>query len=57
MENTNNIIKDENKPKKVYYEARKRASRAFYDRNKENEEYKQKNREKAKRAYEKIKNI
>ena len=54
MENTN-IINDEIKPKKVYYEAQKRASRAFHDRNKDNEEYKQKNRDKAKRAYEKNK--
>ena len=55
MENTNNITNDEIKPKKVYYEAQKRASRAFHDRNKDNEEYKQKNRDKAKRAYEKNK--
>ena len=55
MENTNNIINDKIKPKKVYYEAQKRASRAFHDRKKDNEEYKQKNREKAKRAYEKNK--
>jgi hypothetical protein len=42
---------------KRYIMKHKKASTAFHDRNKDNEEYKQKNREKAKRAYEKIKNI
>jgi hypothetical protein len=57
MENTNNIINDEIKPKKVYYEAQKRASRAFHDRNKDNEEYKQKIEIKQKEHMKKIKNI
>jgi hypothetical protein len=55
MEHNDNIISIENKPKKVYYEAQKKASIAFHNRNKDNEEYKQKNRDKAKKAYEKDK--
>ncbi len=46
MENTNTIINnnkdDENKHK--YLEARRRAARAFHERNKDNEVYKQKQR-------------
>ncbi len=56
MENTDNIINIEIKPKKVYYEAQKKASRAFHDRNKDNEEYKQKKTEiKQKKSQEKDK--
>jgi len=49
MENTiiNNI-----KPKKPCTEAQKRAARAFQERNKNNEEYKQKQRANSKRCYE-----
>jgi hypothetical protein len=47
MENTNTIINnnkdDENKNK--YLEARRRAAKAFHERNKDNEVYKQKQRE------------
>ena len=57
MENTDNIINDEIKPKKLYTKAQQKASKAYHERNKDNEEYKQRNRDKAKRAYEKIKNI
>ena len=52
MENTNTIInnkEDENKNK--YLEARRRAARAFYERNKDNEVYKQKQRANSKRVY------
>jgi hypothetical protein len=52
MENTNTIInnkEDENKYK--YLEARRRAARAFHERNKDNEAYKQKQRENSKRVY------
>ena len=64
MENTNNETIDTNnetidnneiKPKKVNYEARRKATRAFYERNKDNEEFKKKHRENAKKAYEKDK--
>jgi len=49
MENTiiNNI-----KPKKPCTEAQKRAEKAFYQRNKDNKEYKQKQRANSKRCYE-----
>ena len=53
MENTNinnNPINDEIKPKK-YLEARRKAARAFHERNKDNEEYRQKQRENSKRIY------
>ncbi len=53
MENTNINNNDEIKPKKVYYEAHKKASKAYHERNKDNEEYKQRNKDKAKRSYEK----
>ena len=52
MENTyinNNNKEDENKLKNL--EARRRAARAFHDRNKDNEVYKQKQRENSKRVY------
>ena len=52
MENiyiNNNNKEDENKLK--YLEARRRAARAFHDRNKDNEVYKQKQRENSKRVY------
>ena len=55
MENTNNIINDEIKPKRTYTDAQLRAVKAFRERNKDSEEYKQRNRDKAKRAYEKNK--
>ena len=57
MENINNdtIDNNKNKPKKINYEARRKASRAFHERNKDNEEYKKKQRENAKKAYEKDK--
>ncbi len=53
MENTNTIINnnkdDENKQK--YLKARRRAAKAFHERNKDNEVYKQKQREISKRVY------
>ena len=53
MENTiinnNNNKDDENKYK--YLEARRRAAKAFHERNKDNEVYKQKQRENSKRVY------
>jgi hypothetical protein len=57
MENTNNNNNNtEDKPKKSKYtEAHKRAARAFHERNKDNEEYRRKQRENAKRMYEKDK--
>ena len=55
MENTNTIINDEIKPKRTYTEAQLRAVKAFRERNKDSEEYKQRNRDKAKKAYEKNK--
>jgi len=56
MENTNTIINNkEDEKKQKNLEARRRAARAFHERNKDNEEYKQRNRDKAKRAYEKNK--
>jgi hypothetical protein len=56
MENTyinNNNKEDENKLKNL--EARRRAARAFHERNKDNEVYKQKQRENSKREYQKTK--
>jgi hypothetical protein len=55
MENTNNIINDEIKPKKLYTKAQQEASKAYHERNKDNEEYKQRNRDKARRAHAKKK--
>ena len=57
MENTKNINEEEIKPKRVYTKAQQKASKVYHEKNKDNEEYKQRNRGKAKRAYEKIKNI
>jgi len=48
MNNTNIEIK----PKKLCSEAQKRASKAYYARKKEDEEYKQKMRQNSKRVYE-----
>ena len=55
MENNdiNNNNNGEVKPKRVYTKAQQKASKAYHERNKDNEEYKQRNRDKAKRAYEK----
>jgi hypothetical protein len=55
MENTNNI-NDETKAKKVYYESQK-ASRAFPDRNKDNEEYKQEIEKRKRKHMKNSKNI
>jgi hypothetical protein len=57
MENTNINNNDEIKPKRVYTKAQQKASKVYHEKNKDNEEYKQKNRDKAKRAYEKKNNI
>ena len=54
--NDNNVgTQTEIKVKKPLSEAQRRASRAFYDKHKNTEEYKQKNREHAKKQYEKDK--
>ena len=50
MENTNNIINDEIKPKKVYTEAQITAVKAFHERHRNSEEYKIKRRENSKKA-------
>ena len=56
MENTdiNNNNKDTERLNKLL-EARRRAARAFHERNKDNEVYKQKQRDNAKRVYQKDK--
>jgi hypothetical protein len=56
MENTdiNNNNKDAERLNKLL-EARRRAARAFHERNKDNEVYKQKQRDNAKRVYQKDK--
>ena len=56
MENTdiNNDNKDAERLNKLL-EARRRAARAFHERNKDNEVYKQKQRDNAKRVYQKDK--
>ena len=52
MENTDNIINNkEDERKNKCLEARRRAARAFHERNKDNEVYKQKQRENSKRVY------
>jgi hypothetical protein len=52
MENTNTIINNkEDEKKQKYLEARRRAARAFHERNKDNEVYKQKQRDNSKRVY------
>ena len=55
MENTNitTIINNETKVKKPASEAQMRASKKFYEKHKNTEEYKQKNREHAKEQYQK----
>ena len=46
MENTDNIVNNkEDERKNKCLEARRRAARAFHERNKDNEVYKQKQRE------------
>ncbi len=55
MENTKNINNEDVKPKRVYTKAQQKASKVYPEKNKDNEEYKQRNRDKAKRAYEKNK--
>jgi hypothetical protein len=57
MENTNINNNDEIKPKRVYTKAQQKASKVYHEKNKDNEEYKQKNRDKAKEHMKKIKNI
>ncbi len=52
MENTNTTINNkEDEKKQKNLEARRRAARAFHQRNKDNEVYKQKQRENSKRVY------
>ena len=52
MENTDNIINNkEDERKNKCLEARRRAARAFHERNKDNEVYKQKHRENSKKVY------
>ena len=52
MENTNTIINNkEDEKKQKNLEARRRAARAFHERNKDNEVYKQKQRNNSKRVY------
>jgi hypothetical protein len=53
LENTNNIINDEIKPKRVYNEAQLRAVKAFRERHRDSEENKIKQRANSKRSYEK----
>ena len=59
MEN-NNIDNNNNKevkPKRVYTKAQQKASKAYHEKNKDNEEYKQKTEIKQKEHMKKIKNI
>jgi len=52
MENTNTIINNkEDEKKQKNLEARRRAARASHERNKDNEVYKQKQRDNSKRVY------
>ena len=53
MENNNidNNNNEEVKPKRVYTKAQQKASKAYHERNKDNEVYKQKQRENSKRVY------
>ena len=53
--NINDTNNEEVKPKRVYTKAQQKASKAYHERNKDNEEYKQRNRDKAKKSYEKNK--
>jgi hypothetical protein len=56
MENTNNINNDEEvKPKRVYTEAQIKAVKAYHERNRDSEEYKQRQRVNSKKSYEKNK--
>ena len=56
MENTNLDNNNQNvKPKRLYTKAQQKASKVYHEKNKDNEEYKQRNRDKAKKAYEKNK--
>ena len=52
MENNNN---NDSKPTRVYSEAQKRAFKNYYEKHKDLEEFKQRNRDKAKKQYEKNK--
>ena len=54
MENTDN---NDPKPPRVYSEAQKRAFKNYYEKHKDLEEFKQRNRDKAKNNMKKIKNI
>ena len=54
MENTNIINNDEEvKPKRVYTEAQIKAVKAYRERNRDSEEYKQRQRVNSKKSYEK----
>ena len=54
MENNNNINKNEEvKPKRVYTEAQIKAVKAYRERNRDSEEYKQRQRVNSKKSYEK----
>ena len=57
MEKTNNNNNDNKEAERLnkILEARRRAARAFHERNKDNEVYKQKQRDNAKRVYQKDK--
>ena len=55
MENNNINNNKEEERKNKLLEARRRAARAFHERNKDNEVYKQKQRDNAKRGYQKDK--
>ncbi len=57
MEKTNNNNNDNKEAERLnkLLEARRRAARAFHERNKDNEVYKQKQRDNAKRVYQKDK--
>ena len=52
MENNNidNNNNEEVKPKRVYTKAQQKASKVYHEKNKDNEEYKQRNRDKAKKS-------
>lgn len=54
MENNNNINNNEEvKPKRVYTEAQIKAVKAYRERNRDSEEYKQRQRVNSKKSYEK----
>ena len=50
MENTNNINNEEVKPKRVYTEAQIRAVKAYHEKHRNSEEFKQRQRVNAKKA-------